>query len=130
MELLADMAYSKLSTYKNIIRFDCQSATLIPCSVFNIELTHLAFLYMLGQFPGMFTSKAYVMLPHGQKEWLVLYKAALLESDLQKMPLRIVLAGRAIQRRLHELQGCSGHYGERLEIQYAIRNLKAAERMK
>jgi hypothetical protein len=27
-----------------------------------------------------------------QKKWLLLYKAALLESDLQKMRLRIVLA--------------------------------------
>lgn len=70
------------------------------------------------------------MFPHGQKKWLVLYKAALLESDLQKMPSRIVLAGRAIQRRLQKLEGCRGHYGERLDIEYAIRNLKAAERMK
>lgn len=69
------------------------------------------------------------MFPHKQKQWLVLYKAALLESDLQKMPSRIVLAGRALQRRLQKLQGCGGHYGERLEIEYAIRNLKAAERM-
>jgi hypothetical protein len=70
------------------------------------------------------------MFPHEQKQWLVLYKAALLESDLQKMPSRIVLAGRALQKRLQELQGSSGYYGERLEIEYARGNLKAAERMK
>lgn len=68
------------------------------------------------------------MFPHEQKAWLVLYKAALLESDLQKMPVRIVLAGRAIQKRLRELRGSNGHYGEKLEMHYAIRNLKAAEK--
>jgi hypothetical protein len=70
------------------------------------------------------------MFAHERKKWLVLYKAALLESDLQKMRLRIVLAGRALQERLRKLQGTSGHYVERLEIEYAIRNLKVAERMK
>jgi hypothetical protein len=65
-----------------------------------------------------------------QKKWLVLYKAALLESDLQKMPSRIVLAGRALQERLRKLQGSGGHYGEKIEIEYAIKNLKVAERMK
>jgi hypothetical protein len=70
------------------------------------------------------------MSTHEQKKWLVLYKAALLESDLQKMRLRIVLAGRALQERLRKLQGASGHYIERLEIEYAIRNLRVAERMK
>jgi hypothetical protein len=70
------------------------------------------------------------MFPYEQKKWLALYSAALLESDLQKMPGRIVLAVKALQKRLRELQGSSGHYGERLDIQYAMRNLKAAERMK
>lgn len=82
-------------------------------------------------FPGTLIIRGVrAMFPHKQKKWLVLYKAALLESDLQKMPLRILLAGRAIQRRLRKLQGSGGHYGERLEIGYAITNLKAAERMK
>jgi hypothetical protein len=70
------------------------------------------------------------MFTHERKKWLVLYKAALLESDLQKMRLRIVLAGRALQERLRTLQGTSGHSIERLEIEYAIRNLRVAERMK
>ena len=70
------------------------------------------------------------MFPNEQKKWLALYKAALLESDLRKMPERIVLASRAIQKRSRELQGSGGHYGERLEIEYAIRNLHVAERMK
>jgi len=70
------------------------------------------------------------MFPDEQKSWLTLYKAALLELDLQKMPERIVLASEALQERSRQLQGSSGHYGERLEIEYAIRNLHVAERMK
>ena len=70
------------------------------------------------------------MVPHQQKRWFVLYRAALLESDLRQMPGRIVLAGQALQNRLRALQGTSGHYGERVDIDYAIRNLRVAERMK
>jgi hypothetical protein len=69
------------------------------------------------------------MFPNDQNRWLTLYEAALLELDLQKMPERIGLARKALQERSRELQGSSGHYGERLEIEYAIRNLHAAERM-
>jgi gluconate kinase len=70
------------------------------------------------------------MLPNGQKRWLTLYRDALLELDLQKMPERIVLACSALQERSRELQGSGGHYGEKLEIEYALRNLHVAERMK
>lgn len=70
------------------------------------------------------------MLPEEQKKWITLYRDALLELDLQKMPERIVLASRALQKRLRELQGAGGHYGEKLEIEYAIRNLHVAQRMK
>jgi hypothetical protein len=70
------------------------------------------------------------MFRNEQKRWLTLYKAALLEPDLQKMPERIVLASKALHERSRQLQGSGGHYGERLEIEYAIRNLHVAERMK
>jgi len=70
------------------------------------------------------------MFPNKQQAWLSLYKAALLELDLQKMPERIVLASKALEERSRQLQGSSGHYGERLEIEYAIRNLHVAKRMK
>jgi len=66
----------------------------------------------------------------GAKRWLVLYRTALLELDLQKMPERIALTSTALQERLRESQGCGSHYGEKLEIAYAIRNLRVAERMK
>jgi hypothetical protein len=70
------------------------------------------------------------MFPNGQKRWLTLYRDALLELDLEKMPERIVLASRALHKRSRELQGSGGHYGEKLEIEYALRNLHVAERMK
>jgi hypothetical protein len=70
------------------------------------------------------------MYPTEQKRWLTLYRAALLELDLQKMPERIVQASQELRKRARELQGSSGHYVERLEIEYAIRNLHVAERMK
>ena len=70
------------------------------------------------------------MSPNEQENWLALYKAALLELDVRKMPRRIALANKALQERSRELQGVGGHYGEKLEIQYAERNLQVAERMK
>ena len=70
------------------------------------------------------------MIPNGQKTWLTLYRDALLELDLRKMPERIGLASRALQKRSRELQQSGGHYGEKLEIEYAMRNLHIAERMK
>jgi hypothetical protein len=70
------------------------------------------------------------MFPNVQKGWLTLYKAALLELDLHKMPERIVLASTAVQKRSRELQGSSGHYVEKLELEYALRNLQVARRMR
>jgi hypothetical protein len=70
------------------------------------------------------------MFPNEQENWLTLYKAALLELDLQKMPERIAVASKALQERSRELQESCGFYGEKLEIEYAKRNLQAAERMK
>jgi hypothetical protein len=70
------------------------------------------------------------MFPNEQKNWLALYKAALLELDLQKMPERIALANKALQERSRELRKSCGYYGERLDIQYAERNLHVAGRMK
>jgi len=70
------------------------------------------------------------MLPNGQQNWLDLYRAALLELDLEKMPERIALAKKALQERWEEIQKSCGHYGEKLEIEYAKRNLQVAKRMR
>jgi hypothetical protein len=97
--------------------------------VFTIELTcHNWRLYFISSV-GIFGHAEFPMFPKGQKRWLHLYRAALLELDLQKMPERIVLASKALQQRSRELQGSGNHHGERLEIEYAIRNLRVAKRM-
>jgi hypothetical protein len=72
------------------------------------------------------------MLPNRQRQrkWLFLYKAALLELDLKKMSERIALASKALRERSRKLQRSDGHCIEKLEIEYAIRNLHVAERMK
>jgi hypothetical protein len=70
------------------------------------------------------------MFPNEQETWLALYKAALLELDIQKMPERIAIASRALRARSRELRGSCGYYGEKLEIEYAKRNLQVAGRMK
>jgi hypothetical protein len=98
--------------------------------VFNIELTHGVCLYILGLARIIDDQAGCPMFPQRAKRWLTLYREALLELDLQKMPERIVLASRALQKRSRELQGSGGHYGEKLEIEYALRNLHVAERMK
>jgi hypothetical protein len=65
-----------------------------------------------------------------EERWFVLYRAALLELDIQKMPERIVSAQEVLKERLRDLQSARGNHVERLEIEYAIRNLHVAERMK
>jgi hypothetical protein len=70
------------------------------------------------------------VFPNREKRWLTLYREALLELDLQKMAERIATASKALQERSRKLQACGGHYGEKLEIEYARQNLHAAERMK
>jgi hypothetical protein len=98
--------------------------------MFNTELTELHCGSIFVDFLECFDQARSPMFPNQQENWLALYKAALLELDLQKMPERIALANKALQERLRELQKSCGDYGERLEIQYAERNLHVAERMK
>jgi hypothetical protein len=70
------------------------------------------------------------MVSKDEKRWFVLYRAALLELDMQKMPMRIVLARQVLEQRMRNLQSARGNHVERLEIEYAIQNLHAAERMR
>lgn len=98
--------------------------------MFNIELTERHYDSIFVDFLEYFGQARSPMFPYEQENWLALYKAALLELDLKKMPERIALANKALQQRSRELQRSSGHYGEKLEIQYAERNLHVAERMK
>lgn len=62
------------------------------------------------------------------REWRTLYKAALTETDVQKLPLRIEEARRALISRSRELFSTSPNYdGEREAIEDAMYALKALE---
>ena len=69
------------------------------------------------------------MASKNEERWFVLYRAALLELDMQQMPKRIVLARQVLEERMHDLQSARGNYMERLQTEYAIQNLQVAERM-
>jgi hypothetical protein len=69
------------------------------------------------------------MVAKDEERWFVLYRAALLELDMQQMPKRIVLARQVLEERMRDLQSGRGNYKERLEVEYAIQNLHVAERM-
>ena len=63
-------------------------------------------------------------------DWFPLYREALLELDLQKMPARIVLARIALEESWQQLPPLRSYREERVEIGLARQNLHAAERMK
>jgi hypothetical protein len=65
-----------------------------------------------------------------RNNWFSLYKAALQELDIQVMQQRILVARNVLHERLRQLQTAPNHYTERLDLEYAIRNLYVAERMR
>ena len=69
------------------------------------------------------------MVSKNEERWFVLYRAALLELDMRKMPKRIVLARQVLEERMRDLKSARGNHMERLEIEHAIQNLHVAERM-
>jgi hypothetical protein len=75
-----------------------------------------------GISPAMFASE--------DKSWFEVYKAAVLELDLQKLPERIVAAKEAVQVRLKEIQGDTDHHAERQHIDDALSSLRTLEREK
>jgi len=60
--------------------------------------------------------------------WAEVYAAAFLELDMQKLPERIVIANKAIQERLRELEMSTDHHRERLDLANAIKKLRLLER--
>lgn len=70
------------------------------------------------------------MLASDDKPWFEVYKAAVLELDLQKLPGRIVAAKEAVQLRLIEIQGDADHHAERQQIEDALSSLRTLEREK
>jgi hypothetical protein len=70
------------------------------------------------------------MFASEDKPWFVVYKAALLELDSQKLPERIVAAKEAVHLRLKEIQGDTDHHAERQQIEDALNSLRTLEREK
>lgn len=64
------------------------------------------------------------------KPWFEVYKAAMLELDPRKLPVRIVAAKEEIQLRLKGIQGDTDHHAERQQIEDAMSNLRTLEREK
>ncbi len=66
--------------------------------------------------------------PEPHRGWRTLYKAALAETDVQKLPLRIEETHRALVLRSRELFSTSPNYdGESEAIEDAMYALKALE---
>jgi hypothetical protein len=60
-----------------------------------------------------------------EKDWLLLYKKAVLESDPKKMKTRITQAQNAIRERARELwYSETGETAERRDLQTALRFLR------
>ena len=70
------------------------------------------------------------MVASENKSWFEVYKAAMLELDLQKLPGRIVAAKVAVQLRLKGIQGDTDHHAERQQIEDALNSLRTLEREK
>lgn len=60
--------------------------------------------------------------------WAELYRAALLESDISKLPRLVEDAMGAIHARLHELQTCELDPALRIALEDALQNLKVLQR--
>jgi hypothetical protein len=63
-----------------------------------------------------------------EQTWMGLYRGAILELDLDKLPARICAARSAIEERLQALAGSKDSREERQALQDAQRNLRLLER--
>ena len=63
-----------------------------------------------------------------KQAWVELYREAILELDMGKLPERIAAASRAIEERVHALNGSQDSRAEREALQDARRNLRLLQR--
>ena len=63
-----------------------------------------------------------------EQTWVGLYRSAILELDLEKLPERIGIARSAIEERLQALAGSKVSLEERQALHDARRNLRLLER--
>ena len=68
------------------------------------------------------------MAADGQKDWVELYRSALMEFDRVRLPEKIDAANQAIQRRMYELLPQTNSLQEHRDLEVALRNLRSLRR--
>jgi hypothetical protein len=68
------------------------------------------------------------MVGDAQKDWVELYRSALMELDRTQLPQKIEAANHAIQRRINELLMQKDGAQEHLALEDALRNLRSLRR--
>lgn len=68
------------------------------------------------------------MAADGQKDWVELYRSALMELDRVRLREKIDAANQAIQRRMHELLLQTNSLPEHRDLEDALRNLRSLRR--
>jgi hypothetical protein len=68
------------------------------------------------------------MAADGQKDWVELYRSALMEFDRVRLPEKIDAANQAIQRRMYELLPQTNSLQEHRDLENALRNLRSLRR--
>ena len=69
-----------------------------------------------------------LMAADGQKDWVELYRSALMELDRTQLPSKIDAASSAIQQRINELLIQKNTSHEHLQLEDALRNLRSLRR--
>ena len=67
------------------------------------------------------------MAADGQKDWVELYRSALMELDRANLPSKINAATSAIQLRINELLMQKNTSQEHLQLEDALRNLRTLD---
>jgi hypothetical protein len=68
------------------------------------------------------------MVGDAQKDWVELYRSALMELDHVQLSQKIDIASQAIQHRIHELLLQRHPAQEHLALEDALRNLRSLKR--
>jgi len=106
-----------------------ENRELKPKPVFAIEPTvptRIAILSPLGL--AFSLACKFSMAADGQKDWVELYRSALMEFDRVRLPEKIDAANQAIPRRMHELLLQKKSLPEHRDLEDALRNLRSLRR--
>ena len=68
------------------------------------------------------------MASEAPKDWIELYRSALMELDRGQLPEKIEAARQAIEARINQLPLQKDHVEEHRELEDALRNLRSLKR--